>query len=204
MIPDNSVNSFGPSSPLIVVTLLVIWLLVAVLAGGFGLLRGAGPGLIAAVVWGLVGITMLAISLSGRLMRSFWAVPLVAVVMLHGFRAPIGVAFFVEEAAGRLPQTWAIPAAIGDVVVGASAVAVTLTCIPPASLRRRRVLYAWNLFGLLDILLVVANGIRHARADPQSMARLTELPFSLLPTFFVPIVITTHILLYLRVRRIRI
>ena len=37
--------------------------------------------------------------------------------------------------------------------------------------------------------------------DAARMRALTHLPLSLLPTFLVPVIITTHIVIFLRLRR---
>ena len=48
---------------------------------------------------------------------------------------------------------------------------------------------------------MVATAGRLVTADPGQMAAFTRLPLSLLPTFLVPLIIATHLILYLRVRR---
>jgi hypothetical protein len=59
----------------------------------------------------------------------------------------------------------------------------------------------WNAAGLLDILFVVATASRLALAEPASMSALLRLPLSLLPTFLVPIIIATHVMIFAWLRR---
>ncbi len=92
-----------------------------------------------------------------------------------------------------MPQAWAIPAGIGDNLVAAGAVALLATKPSP-----RWLLLSWNTFGLIDILFVVVSAMRFALRDWSSMAFLRELPLSLLPTFLVPLIIVTHVLIFLR------
>jgi hypothetical protein len=49
---------------------------------------------------------------------------------------------------------------------------------------------------LIDILLVLGNGMRLFTRDPGIGVAFTRLPLALLPTFVVPIVITSHVLLF--------
>src|SRR5437868_4690458 len=56
----------------------------------------------------------------------------------------------------------------------------------------------WKNLGFTDILFVVSTAARLGLADPQSMKALTRLPLALLPTFLVPIIIATHLLLFFR------
>lgn len=57
------------------------------------------------------------------------------------------------------------------------------------------------MLGLLDILFVVATAGRLGLAAPASMAAVLRLPLSLLPTFLVPLIITSHVLLAIRLAR---
>jgi hypothetical protein len=45
-------------------------------------------------------------------------------------------------------------------------------------------------------MLVVVSAARAAIANPSSMAQLMQPPFALLPLFYVPLVIASHLWLY--------
>ncbi len=66
---------------------------------------------------------------------------------------------------------------------------------------QRRALFAWNVFGLADMLLVVAGAVRLFVTDPAAGAVMQRLPMSLLPTFVVPLVLASHVLLFVWLRR---
>ena len=69
------------------------------------------------------------------------------------------------------------------------------------ALSKRRLALAflvWNIAGFADILFVVSTAARLGLAEPQSMKALTEFPLALLPTFLVPIIIATHLLIFFR------
>jgi len=99
-----------------------------------------------------------------------------------------------------LPYAFAVPGGLGDIAV---AILPTLLLLwgPPRDARRRAAYLAWNALGLVDILFVVVTAARLGLADPASMAALLRLPLSLLPTFLVPLIIASHVILGLRLWR---
>ena len=72
---------------------------------------------------------------------------------------------------------------------------------PPLPALRLRAINIWNFIGLIDILMVVITAARLGLADPVSMRALTVLPLSLLPTFLVPLIIATHVVIFARLAR---
>lgn len=52
--------------------------------------------------------------------------------------------------------------------------------------------------GFVDIIFVVFSALRFGLRDWQSMHPLRELPLSLLPTFLVPLIIVSHVLIFVR------
>lgn len=58
-----------------------------------------------------------------------------------------------------------------------------------------------TLWGLIDILFVVATATRLALADPDSLRPLLHLPLSLLVTFLVPLIIASHVVVFWRLGR---
>ncbi len=67
-------------------------------------------------------------------------------------------------------------------------------------LQHRRFYLVWNALGLADILFVVVTAARLGIVAPDSMKALLVLPLSLLPTFLVPLIITSHLLLIVVVK----
>jgi hypothetical protein len=59
----------------------------------------------------------------------------------------------------------------------------------------------WNALGLMDIIFVVFSALRFGLNDWQSMHALRVLPLSLLPTFLVPLVIASHVVIFVRLTR---
>lgn len=56
----------------------------------------------------------------------------------------------------------------------------------------------WNVFGAADMLMLIVTGIRLGRVDPAQFSLFRELPFGLLPTFFVPLIIASHVFIFVR------
>lgn len=127
-----------------------------------------------------------------------------AILLGHALRAPIGALFLVEHALGHLPATFAIRAGWGDLAAGLGALALALTA--PSSQRgaSRRLVIAWGLFGLGDILLVVgtAGYLAVGLRDPLLLSAFDRFPYGLLPTVVVPLVISSHVALLAGARRV--
>lgn len=154
---------------------------------------------IVAALWlvGSVAGWTIAYRRSAALRRALAAIDLRAVIALHVLRAPIGALFLYEHAEGRLGEMFAYRAGIGDIAVGALAlVAIALRA-------RRGFVRAWCLVGLVDLLVAVgtAQFLVLGRHDPVMSAAFAQLPFPLLPTLIVPVMITTHLLVLARTSR---
>ena len=99
---------------------------------------------------------------------------------------------------GQLPCAFATPAGWGDIVIAILALAVVGAIrtgfAKPLSL-------TWNTLGLIDITFVIFSALRFGLKNWQSMPALRELPLSLLPTFLVPLIIASHVLIFIRLAR---
>jgi hypothetical protein len=90
---------------------------------------------------------------------------------------------------------------LGDIVVAVLALAmVSALCTEFA----KTLSLIWNTIGLIDIVFVVFSALRFGLKNWQSMHALRELPLSLLPTFLVPLIIASHVLIFVRLIRARI
>lgn len=113
----------------------------------------------------------------------------------------VGVAFLAFALAGRLPAGWATKAAWGDIAVAFLAGWVAMFALPVMTIRKWLVVFAWNVVGFADILFVLASGIPIAVRDVEAMSPLREWPLVLLPTFVVPLILVTHVLIFIRLFR---
>ena len=151
----------------------------------------------------LLGLTVVLIVAGSRLAgfrEWLFGLSLRQIVALHLSRF-IGIYFLVLNRQGQLPWEFAVPGGLGDIAVAAGAAWLVFgagTLLPST-----RWLRVWNLLGLFDIWFVVVTAARLAFAKPDSMSALLRLPLSLRPTFLVPLIIASHVLLIVRLGQTR-
>lgn len=118
-----------------------------------------------------------------------------SVVMVHALRIIEGSVFVVMVPLGVLPAIFALPAGLGDVLVGLSAFAASRW------IRSGRWGMAvwWNLLGLLDLAnaavlgLMTQPGPLHVLQTRPTSALLLASPLAIVPTFIVPIYVLLHL-----------
>jgi hypothetical protein len=180
-----------------VVTLVLLgWLCFAVGLGGW--FHHATASAVAATVWTLTVLVLLACWKITPI--RVWAlnVDLRWLVLFHVTRLFAGAYFLLLCQRGQLPCGFARTAGWGDIVVAVLAVAVVGAMRTEFA---KRLLLTWNTLGLIDIICVVFSALRFGLKNWQSMHALRELPLSLLPTFLVPLIIASHVLIFVRLAR---
>ncbi|MCH7948906.1 MAG: hypothetical protein IH875_00305 [Candidatus Dadabacteria bacterium] len=194
----NRVDSRSQSK---VLAAIIIWYALAIFAGGSGFTLRMVPPLPQIVLFGLVVLLLLLYWLSQSFRKWVLSVNIKLLVALHLTRF-VGFYFLFLYSRGQLPYDFAVLGGWGDIIVATAALLVILL----ATLVGKSgwiICLVWNLIGLVDILFVIATAARLTIADPQSMSELLKLPLSLLPTFLVPILIFTHIIIFIRLYRAR-
>jgi hypothetical protein len=190
MSSTEKIDGIGNKS---VVLILAAWLCIATGAGVAGWLERANAQMVAATVWTLTALALLACWKVPTLQEWAMKVDLRWLVLLHLTRF-VGFYFLRLSSRGELPFAFAAPAGTGDIIV--ASLAVLLLALSGA--RSWKILIIWNTIGLTDILFVVLMALRLGLADRQSMHALREFPLSLLPTFIVPLIIVSHVLIFFR------
>jgi hypothetical protein len=108
----------------------------------------------------------------------------------------VGGVFLMLMANGQMPTLWALPAGIGDVIVGAAAPWIARDVVTPQG-RRRAIIF--NLFGMADLVVAVALGTMTSPGPTQvfqttpTSELATQFPLALVPTFLVPLAFALHI-----------
>jgi len=183
---------------LLIRIVLWLWLFAALAVGRLQLLaRLPGPAL-QGIILALTAALLLAYAKAEGFREWINGLDLRALVLLHVTRF-VGIYFLLLYQRGELPYAFAVPGGWGDITVATLALLVGL--VPMTEGARRHAITIWNVIGFIDILLVVVTAARLGLEDIRQLRALTYLPLSLLPTFLVPLVIATHIMIFLRLRR---
>jgi hypothetical protein len=173
------------------------WFLVALFVGEIELLSLL-PGPAAPITVGtLTACLLMAYWRSPSLRMRIAEMDLRALIAVHLTRF-VGIYFLVLHARGELPGGFAVAAGWGDIVVAIGAVALLLI---PGGHKLRWAVLIWNALGLIDILFVVSRAAAFIMTSPDSMSPFTRLPLSFLPTMIVPLIIATHVIIFLRLLR---
>ena len=121
--------------------------------------------------------------------------PLRTLVLLHLTRF-VGIWFLILHERGELPRAFAIPAGFGDIVIATMALPVVFAPLEPAA--RLRAITIWNVVGLLDLALVSFTAARLLLAEPIAMSAFFRLPLSLVPTLLLPLLVASHVAIFVR------
>jgi len=175
-----------------------IWLLIAIGAGASGAVAKLRPPLPQILLIGLTAALLMGFWKTKDFRSWLWALSPRYFLLLHLTRF-VGAYLLFLSVRGRLPYAFAVPVGWGDIMVAGTA--VIILGLSPGSKVGRRCYVAWNFVGFLDILFVVVTAARLSLSQPHSMDALLALPLSLLPTFLVPIIIASHVILFCKLSR---
>jgi hypothetical protein len=176
----------------------LIWLAAVIGLAGTGRLSQLQPPVPQLVILGLtVALILLGVALPGfRAWLATWN--LRQLIAFHITRF-VGIYFLILYGQGALPYDFAVPAGWGDIAVATAALVLVL--FTPDLTSHRAWVLVWNVVGFLDIGYAVLTVTRLALADPQSVINLLRLPLSIVPTFLVPIIIASHVLIFSRLMK---
>jgi hypothetical protein len=179
----------------VVPVIAAVWFILAVgfsAAGGLARLPFPWGQL---VILALTAAAILAVTAVGRVRAWVDSLSVNTIVGFHAIRL-VGVAFLVLGARGLVAPEFATRAGWGDVAAALGAIA--LVAVP--ALRTRWLLNVWNVFGLLDLIVAVGTAtIVAATGQIPGMEPILRLPLSLVPLFFVPVLVASHIALFRRI-----
>lgn len=117
-----------------------------------------------------------------------------------------GFSFLALYTYGLLPGYFAWPAGLGDIAVGVTAPWLLVALARRPSLAASKSFVAWQVFGILDLVVAVGVGALGPRIfdgdGASATAPMTYLPLVLVPTFFVPVFIILHLTALFQARRL--
>jgi len=183
--------------PTAVRAIFLLWLFLALAAGKLQLLQAVPSPWHPGFAVFLAALLLAAWRLVAPLRAWVDAVDLRLLVLLHITRF-VGFYFLLLVGRGELTPEF-IQAGYGDIVTAGLALWVVL--LPLNASLRLRAVTIWNVIGLVSILLVLSDGVRLGLTQPAALRPFTELPLSLLPTFLVPLILASHIIIFVRLRQ---
>lgn len=131
------------------------------------------------------------------LRRAVTAVPQQWLIGLQLFRIE-GAIFLVLYAMHKLPPQFAMPAGIGDVLVGLLAPIVAIAYLRKGS-QTNGLIRLWNLLGLLDLVTAVTTGMLtspipiHVFTMDAPNELISLYPLVMIPVFLVPLAVLLHL-----------
>jgi hypothetical protein len=138
---------------------------------------------------------------SARFREFVLSLDLRALALAQTFRV-VGIVFVILYFLGALPGAFALPAGWGDFAIGITAPVVAWYWKRPFPYRT---FVAWNVLGCLDLVSAVSLGVL-ASATPVGVLAgdvttrlMGQFPLSLIPTFFVPLLLILHLICFARV-----
>jgi hypothetical protein len=180
---------------LLVAVPLVAWFALVWLLATAGALqaRPGAPPLLPVAIFAPVLLGLVLLTRSSRIAAALDAIPPAWLVGLQVYRI-FGGAFLVQFALGKLSAVFALPAGTGDVMVGLLALPVAFYLNHnPAGGRAAAV--AWNLFGVLDLVLAITLGFLSSTGRLQGLGVAPaplSYPLVMVPAFAVPLSVILH------------
>lgn len=191
------------STKLLAAAVLGLWVGTAAAAANAGWLSLNKPFPImgAFVAFPLLVAALVATSPGGR--RALLSLPLPFLVGVNIGRV-FAVSFLVLAAQGRLSGPFPYSAGLGDIITGLAAIPLLRALW--AKQASASAIYAWNAFGMADLVAATALGVMSGDGSPLQVfaapgsAAMQALPFSFVPTVLVPLYMIMHAIVWVRLR----
>jgi len=132
-------------------------------------------------------------------------IPLHWLVRVQAYRV-VGALFIVAWLQGDMPAEFALPAGIGDTLIGLAAPFVARRLQTEGPDRAGKAVLTWCALGIADLVVAVGCGLLTAPSTFQQLAldapnaAITSYPLVLVPTFAVPVSILLHVAVIVRLR----
>jgi hypothetical protein len=166
--------------------------------------KAVGPAMIGAVIASPLVAAAVAASISPSVRTTLLGMPMPFLIGLNVWRLGGGF-FLLLEAQGRLAGPFPYSAGWGDIITGALALPVAWLALRGQG---KALVWGWNAFGMLDLVVALALGITSASGSPLQIihagvgsAGVQTLPWSLIPTVLVPMFLIVHAVIFAQLAR---
>ena len=109
-----------------------------------------------------------------------------------------GIAFLWGMTQGLLDPAFAIPAGVGDILIGVTAIPFAIFLWKGYSWSKYAVV-VWSVLGIADLINAVSLGLIITNSD-FSISTMATFPWILVPTVFVPLALALHAIVLYRLR----
>ncbi|HKG70358.1 MAG TPA: hypothetical protein VKA87_00605 [Nitrososphaeraceae archaeon] len=121
-------------------------------------------------------------------------------VAVHTWRI-LGIAFLWGVSQGILHPAFGIPAGVGDILIGVTAIPFAYFLMKGFSWSKYA-LVVWNVLGIADLVMAISLGL--ITSPGFGISTMTTFPWVLVPTVGVPLALILHGLTLYRLKKHRI
>ena len=153
-------------------------------------------------------VALFALSYSSMVSFREWVLSLDMrrLILLHSLRM-VGMGFVFLFFQDRLPALFALPAGSGDAMAAVGALYIGIALYENAAKIPRGRILQWNTFGLVDFVVAVSMGVMTRTGEVLYIETqagsdiMSQFPLALIPGFFVPFYIITHLIIYMQMKK---
>ena len=185
-----------------------LWTGLAAALAGANLFLGknpVGPAMIGTVIAFPMVATAVAASISPSVRAALLGMPMPLLIGLNVWRVAAGFFLLGLAAEGRLAGPFPYSAGWGDIITGALALPVAWLALRGHG---KALIWIWNAFGTIDLVDALALGVISTNGSPLQVIHagvgsqaMQMLPWSLLPTVLVPMLLIVHGVIFVRLAR---
>jgi hypothetical protein len=214
---ENTLRSsvYQPKAPavsgigVVVAAFFLAWLALIFVLGARGAFiapRGAPPLALLIGLLAPLGLFLLGYRIIRPLREFVLSADLRIIVGMQAWRWA-GFGFLTLYFYGVLPGIFAWPAGLGDMAIGVTSPLVLAALLREADFAASKRFVAWNLSGILDLIVAVSIGALVPLLAPNfygavSTAPMAQLPLVLVPTYLVPTFLMLHLTALFQARRL--
>jgi hypothetical protein len=186
-------NTQAPKAVIIFFLLYVAYVIIASLSGWFNKVM-LPPKVLLMCTFPYTILLFIIVARTKAFKTILENVSLHKLVKLHIFRL-IGVFFLLIAMHNALPKPFAFIAGLGDMITAITSIFVAKAIVNKQT-NAKSIVYAWNIFGTLDILFtaICAIVLTKISIDTGTMGvdTLAKFPFCLIPAFAPPTILFLH------------